>query len=53
MHGLLPMEVLMTMHSDHHVTENEDAAFDKTMKIIGFASVLLVAALLGLWLFSA
>ena len=39
----------MTMHSDHHVTETEDAAFDKTMKIIGIAAVLLVGAALAFW----
>ena len=41
----------MTMHSDHHVTETEDAAFDRTMKIIGIATVLLVSAGIALWYF--
>ena len=43
----------MTMHNDHHVTESEDAAFDKTLKIIGIASVLLVSAGLALWYFNS
>ena len=39
----------MTMHSDHHVTDTEDAAFDKTMKIIGIVAVLFVGAALAFW----
>ena len=41
----------MTMHNDHHVTESEDAAFDKTLKIIGIATVLIVGAGMALWYF--
>ena len=41
----------MTMHSDHHVTETEDAAFDTSLKIMGIAAVLLVSAGLALWYF--
>ena len=41
----------MTMHSDHHVTETEDAAFDTTLKIMGIATVLLVSAGMALWYF--
>ena len=29
------MAVPMTMHDDHHITDAEDALFDKTMKIMG------------------
>ena len=44
------MEVPMTMHSDHHVTDVEDAAFDITMKIAGVVIVLVVIAGLAFWL---
>jgi hypothetical protein len=42
------MEVPMTMHSDHHITDAEDAAFDATMKIMGVVMVLVVIAGMGL-----
>jgi hypothetical protein len=29
------MEVPMTMHDHHHITEAEDVAFDATMKMVG------------------
>jgi hypothetical protein len=43
------MEVPMTMHGDHHVTDAEDAAFDKTMKIMGSFIGLIVIAGIALW----
>jgi hypothetical protein len=43
------MEVPMTMHSDHRVTDAEDAAFDTTMKIMGVVIVLAVIAGTALW----
>jgi hypothetical protein len=43
------MEVPMTMHGDHHITDTEDAAFDATMKIVGVILVLVVSAGLALW----
>jgi hypothetical protein len=43
------MEVPMTMHRDHHVTDTEDAAFDATMKIMGEIVVLAVIAGTALW----
>ena len=43
------MEVPMTMHGDHHITDAEDAAFDATMKIVGTVLGLVVVAALGLW----
>ena len=39
----------MTMHSDHRVTDAEDAAFDTTMKIMGVIIVLAVIAGTALW----
>ena len=49
-HGLLrTMEVPMTMHGDHHITDAEDAAFDATMKIMGVAIALVVLAGMALW----
>ena len=39
----------MTMHSDHRVTDAEDAAFDTTMKIMGVVMVLVVIAGMALW----
>ena len=36
--GLQAMAVPMTMHDDHHITDAEDALFDKTMKIMGVVS---------------
>ena len=49
-HGLFgTMEVSMTMHRDHHVTNTEDAAFDATMKIMGVIVVLAAIAGIALW----
>jgi hypothetical protein len=45
------MEVPMTMHSDHHITDVEDAAFDTTMKITGVVFGLIVIAAMALWYF--
>ena len=42
----------MTMHSDHHVTNTEDAAFDATMKISGLVIGLVVIAVAAFWYFS-
>lgn len=39
----------MAMHSDHHVTDTEDAAFDATMKIAGTVIGLLVIAGVAFW----
>jgi hypothetical protein len=41
------MEVPMTMRSEHHATDSEDAAFDATMKIVVLG--LLVIAGMALW----
>jgi hypothetical protein len=41
----------MAMHSDHHVTDTEDATFDKTMKIAGIVLGLLVIAVVAFWYF--
>lgn len=38
----------MAMHSDHHVTDTEDAAFDATMKIAG-AVIALAIAVAAFW----
>jgi len=43
------MEVPMTMHSDHRITDAEDAAFDTTMKIMGVVIMLAVIAGTALW----
>jgi hypothetical protein len=43
------MEVPMTMHGDHHITDAEDAAFDTTMKIMGVVMGLVVIAGMALW----
>jgi hypothetical protein len=43
------MEVPMAMHSDHHVTDTEDAAFDATMKIAGTVIGLVVIAVVAFW----
>jgi hypothetical protein len=43
------MEVPMAMHSDHSVTDAEDAALDATMKIAGMVIVLLVIAGVAFW----
>jgi hypothetical protein len=46
-HGLFrTMEVSMTMHSDHHTTDAEDAAFDTTVKIAGM--VIMLGAIVGM-----
>jgi len=42
----------MTMDSDHHVTEVEDAMFDKIMKITGIVVVLFGIAGAALWYFA-
>jgi hypothetical protein len=46
------MEVPMSMHGDHHITDAENAAFDATMKIMGAVVVLIVIAGTALWYFS-
>jgi hypothetical protein len=46
-------EVLMAMHSDHHVTDTEDAAFDATMKIAGMVIGLIVIAVVAFWYISS
>jgi len=46
------MEVPMTTHSDHPITNTEDAAFDATMKITGMVIVLFVIAGMALWYIS-
>jgi hypothetical protein len=43
----------MTMHSDHPVTDAENAAFDATMKIAGLVIVLLVIAGVVFWYISS
>jgi len=43
----------MTMHSDHSVTDREDAAFDSTMKIGGIVFALLAFAVAASWYFAA
>ena len=43
----------MAMHSEHHVTDTEDATFDKTVKIGGIALGLLVIAVVAFWYFNA
>ena len=45
-------EVPMTMHSDHRVTDAEDAAFDTTLKIAGAFLVLVVIAAVVFWYLS-
>jgi hypothetical protein len=45
----MPMEIPMVTHSDHHITDTEDAAFDATMKIIGAVIVLLVIVGVTFW----
>ena len=39
----------MTMHGDHHITDVENAAFDKTMIIMGVVMALIVIAGMALW----
>jgi hypothetical protein len=39
----------MTMHSNHHTTDAEDAAFDTTVKIAGVFIVLGAIAGMALW----
>jgi hypothetical protein len=46
------MEVPMTMHGDHHLTDTEDAAFDSTMKWAGIGVVLLAIIAVAGWYFS-
>jgi hypothetical protein len=49
-HGLLrTMEVPMTMHSDHHTTDAEDAAFDTTVKIAGMVILLGAIVSMAFW----
>ena len=43
----------MAMHSDHHVTDVEDAAFDTTMKVGGAIVGLVVIALMAVWYISS
>jgi hypothetical protein len=43
------MEVPMTMHRDHHITDPEGPAFDATMRAVGVVIVLVVIAAMGLW----
>ena len=43
----------MTMHSDHHISDSEDAAFDSTMKIGGIVVAVLAIAGLAFWYFVA
>jgi hypothetical protein len=43
------MEIPMATHSDHHITDTEDAAFDATMKIVGTVIVLLVIVGVAFW----
>jgi hypothetical protein len=43
------MEVPMTMHRDHHITDAEDAAFDTTVKIAGMVIVLIAIVGIALW----
>ncbi len=42
----------MTTHSDHPMTDTENAAFDATMKIAGMVIVLLVIAGMAFWYLS-
>jgi hypothetical protein len=44
-------EVPMTMHDDHHITDAEDALFDKTIKIVGvvIALVVITGMAMALW----
>jgi len=42
----------MTTHSDHPVTDAENAAFDTTMKITGTVIGLVVAAIAVIWYFA-
>jgi hypothetical protein len=46
---LRAMEVPMTMHGDHHITDTEDAAFDATMKIVGALFGVVVIGGMALW----
>jgi hypothetical protein len=43
------MEVPMTMNSDHHTTDAEDAAFDTTVKIAGMVIVFIAIVGMALW----
>jgi hypothetical protein len=44
-------EVPMTIDSDHHATEAEDAMFDSSMKITGIV-VVLVGIVAAIWYFA-
>jgi len=46
------MEIAMTTHSGHSITDSEDAAFDTTMKIGGIVVVLLAIVGAAFWYFS-
>ena len=46
------MEVPMTIHSDHSVTDREDAAFDSTIKIGGIVVALIAIAVAASWYFA-
>jgi hypothetical protein len=51
-HGRLrTMEVPMATHSDHHITDTEDASFDATVKIAGTVIALFVIAAVAFWYF--
>jgi hypothetical protein len=41
----------MAMHSDHPVTDTEDALFDATMKIVGSVLGAIVLAVVAYWYF--
>lgn len=43
---------MTTLHGDHPVTDVEDAAFDKTMKIAGAVLTLIVIVAIASWYFS-
>jgi hypothetical protein len=50
--GDLFMEGSMTMHSDHSVTDREDAAFDSTIKIGGIVVAVIAIAVAAAWYFA-
>jgi hypothetical protein len=43
----------MTMHDDHHITDAEDALFDKTINIVGVIIALVVIAGMAMALWSS
>jgi hypothetical protein len=49
--SLRQTEVPMTMDRDRHITEVEDAMFDKTMRITGIV-VVLVGIVAAIWYFA-